>query len=74
LVNGRFFAGDEFLHKLEYYDKECGVSLGGRTYVITLELPKLEYLEDKPVREMSAVERARLMSEYKYEADTRRAA
>jgi hypothetical protein len=114
LVNGRFFAGDDFLHKFEYYDKECGVSLGGRTHVITLELSKLAYLADKPVGEMSAVEmwafyfrhltdkekrgkineiieyeegiamasevlirishdeveRARLLSEYKYEVDT----
>jgi predicted transposase/invertase (TIGR01784 family) len=114
LVNGRFFAGDDFLHKFEYYDKDHGVSLGGRTHVITLELSKLEYLVDKPAGEMSAaerwafyfryltdkgkrqkineiieyeegiamasevlirisrdeVERARLLSEYKYELDT----
>jgi hypothetical protein len=114
LVNGRFFDDDDFLHKFEYYDKERGISLGGRTHVITLELSKLEYLVNKPVKEMSAaekwgfyfrylmdkdklekineimkeeegiamasevlitiskdeVERARLLSEYKYEADT----
>jgi hypothetical protein len=113
-VNGRFFDGDDFLYKFEYYDKERGVSLGGRTHVITLELSKLEYLMEKPVKEMSAaerwafyfryltdkgkrqkineiiayeegiamasevlirisrdeVERARLLSEYKYELDT----
>ncbi|MDR0662926.1 MAG: Rpn family recombination-promoting nuclease/putative transposase [Spirochaetaceae bacterium] len=31
LVKGRFFSGDNFLQNFEYYDKERGVSLGGRT-------------------------------------------
>jgi predicted transposase/invertase (TIGR01784 family) len=114
LVKGRFFEGEVFLHKFEYYDKEFRVTLGGRTRIITLELGKLEYLVKKPVEKMSAVERwgfyfrylrdkgkrskineimkseegiamasevvmtiskdeierARLMSEYKYELDT----
>jgi predicted transposase/invertase (TIGR01784 family) len=114
LVKGRFFEGEVFLHKFEYYDKEFRVTLGGRTRIITLELGKLEYLVHKPVEKMSAVERwgfyfrylrdkekrgkineimereegiamasevvmtiskdeierARLMSEYKYELDT----
>jgi predicted transposase/invertase (TIGR01784 family) len=114
LVKGRFFSGDNFLQNFEYYDKERGVSLGGRTRIITVELAKLEYLIGVPVGEMKGterwafyfryirdkgkrekineiikyeegiemanevlmtiskdeIERARLMSEYKYELDT----
>jgi predicted transposase/invertase (TIGR01784 family) len=114
LVKGRFFAEADFLHTFKYYDEKRGVSLGGRTRIITVELAKLGYLLDKPAPEMTAAERwafyfryitdrekrdkineiiafeegiemasevlmtisrdeaerARLMSEYKYELDT----
>jgi predicted transposase/invertase (TIGR01784 family) len=114
LAKGRFFADEDFLHKFEYYDPVRGVSLGGRSRIITLELSKLDrviekplggmtkaeqwgiffrYLTDKSKREKinklleeeegiamagkvlqriskDEVERARLMSEYKYVVDT----
>jgi predicted transposase/invertase (TIGR01784 family) len=114
LVKERFFPDGEFLHNFEYYDRQRGVSLNGRSRIITLELSKLERVIEKPAAEMSApeqwavffryltdktkrgkineivereegiamasqvlmniskdeVERARLMSEYKYAVDT----
>ncbi|MDR0636283.1 MAG: PD-(D/E)XK nuclease family transposase [Treponema sp.] len=114
LAKGRFFGDEEFLHSFEYYDPLRGVSLGGRSRIITLELSKLDsvvekpagamtmaeqwgiffrYLTDKSKREKindllkeeegiamagkellmiskDEIERARLMSEYKYEVDT----
>jgi len=112
LVKERFFLDEAFLHRFEYYDSGHGVSLGGRSRIITLELSKLDRDVEKPVGEMTApehwavyfrylpdldkrrkineileyeegvamasgvisrdqVERARLMSEFKYEVDTR---
>jgi predicted transposase/invertase (TIGR01784 family) len=114
LARKRFFDDEVFLHTFEYYDREHGVSLGGRSRIITLELSKADKIVDKPIREMTAselwtvffryltdkarrgkineilendegiamagevlmtisrdeVERARLMSEFKYEIDT----
>jgi predicted transposase/invertase (TIGR01784 family) len=114
LVKERFFPDELFFHNFEYYDRERGVSLGGRSRRITLELSKLEKVAEKPIGEMSSqelwavyfrylqdkskrrmineimayeegiamasavlltiskdeVERARLMSEYKYVVDT----
>jgi hypothetical protein len=57
LVKGRFFPGGNFLHSFEYYDRQRGVALGGRTRIITLELAKLEYLVEKSAKEMSASEK-----------------
>jgi hypothetical protein len=114
LAKKRFFEDVVFLHNFEYYDREHGVSLNGRTRIITLELSKAEQVVDKPIPEMTSselwavffryltdkskrrkineileveegiamasevlmtisrdeVERARLMSEFKYEIDT----
>ena len=109
----RFFKDEEFLHSFEYYDPGRGVSLNGKSRIITLELSKLEGIVEKPIDEMSSqelwavffqylpdtskrqkineiidreegiamaskvlksiskdeIERARLMSEYKYQLD-----
>ena len=113
LAKDRFFQDDIILHTFEYYDREHGVSLNGRSRIITLELSKLDKVIEKPIQDMSApehwgiffryltdkakrgkineiikyeegiamasevlisiskdeVERARLMSEYKYQLD-----
>jgi predicted transposase/invertase (TIGR01784 family) len=115
LVKRRFFDDEVFLHTFEYYDREHGVSLNGRSRIITLELSKLERVVEKPIGAMTApeqwavffryltdkskrekineiveaeegiamasevlmtisrdeVERARLMSEFKYQVDLR---
>jgi predicted transposase/invertase (TIGR01784 family) len=113
LVKNRFFDDEAFFHTFEYYDREHGVSLDGRSRIITLELSKLDRVVEKPIEAMTApehwavyfryltdkakrgkineileieegiamasevlmtisrdeVERARLMSEFKYQVD-----
>jgi predicted transposase/invertase (TIGR01784 family) len=56
LVRGRFFADEDFFHTFEYYDPERGMSLNGRSRIITLELAKLDRVIGKPVEEMSGQE------------------
>jgi hypothetical protein len=53
LVKKRFFADGDFFHRFEYYDSVRGISLGGRSRIITLELSKLEAVAEKPVEAMS---------------------
>jgi predicted transposase/invertase (TIGR01784 family) len=72
LVRGWFFVGSTFLHNFEYYDKSCGVPLGGRTRIITLELAKLDYLLEKPAGEMSAAERWAFYFKYLTDREKRR--
>ena len=114
LAKEYFFDDEEVIHNFMYYDHELGVSLGGRSKIITIELSKLDKVIDKPIEKMTTaehwavffryltdktkrgkineiieheegiamasevlmtisrdeVERARLMSELKYELDT----
>jgi predicted transposase/invertase (TIGR01784 family) len=58
IVNATMINDDnEFAHHFQYYDKERGVSLNGRTHIIVLELSKLEETARKPVTEMTSLER-----------------
>jgi len=52
LANGTFFADGDFFHSFEYYDPVRGMSLGGRTRILTLELSKVDEVARKPVEEM----------------------
>ena len=114
LAKERFFKDEVFFHTFEYYDHVHGISLNGRSRIITLELSKVDKVAEKPAEAMTAaehwavffrylpdrskrrkineileqeegiamasevlmtiskdeVERARLMSEYKYAVDT----
>jgi predicted transposase/invertase (TIGR01784 family) len=56
LAKGVFVEDGSLLHDFEYYDKGRGVSLGGRSRIVTVELAKAEGLVEKPAGEMSAVE------------------
>jgi predicted transposase/invertase (TIGR01784 family) len=56
LANERFFGDDIPLHTFEYYDPAHGVSLNGRSRIITLELSKLDKVVEKPVKDMSTPE------------------
>jgi hypothetical protein len=42
LVNRNTFQDGEYLHCFEYYGRERGMGLGGKTRVITVELSKRE--------------------------------
>jgi predicted transposase/invertase (TIGR01784 family) len=56
LAKERFFPDDGFFHRFEYYDPERGVSLGGRSRIVTLELSKVGRAGEKPVGAMTAAE------------------
>jgi predicted transposase/invertase (TIGR01784 family) len=56
LAKERFFEDDISLHTFEYYDPAHGVSLNGRSRIITLELSKLDKVVEKPAKDMSASE------------------
>jgi predicted transposase/invertase (TIGR01784 family) len=56
LAKDHFFSDEVILHTFEYYDRENGVALNGRSRIITLELSKLDKVIEKPTRDMSAPE------------------
>jgi predicted transposase/invertase (TIGR01784 family) len=56
LATGRFCADDSLVHSFEYYDPERGVSLRGRSRIITVELSKAAGSVEKPAGEMMAAE------------------
>ena len=51
LANMMFFTDDSFYHNCIYYDPIRGVSLGGRTNIITVELSKLDTIVEKPINQ-----------------------
>ncbi|MDR0622902.1 MAG: Rpn family recombination-promoting nuclease/putative transposase [Treponema sp.] len=68
----KFFADGEFLHQFEYYDPARGVSLGGRSRIITVELTKAERVVEKPAEAMSASEHWAVFFRYLTDKSRRR--
>jgi predicted transposase/invertase (TIGR01784 family) len=56
LAKGTFFKDDNFVHNFLYYDPDTGVSLDGKTRIITVELIKTEPIANKPVEAMTNME------------------
>jgi predicted transposase/invertase (TIGR01784 family) len=56
LAKGRFCGDESLVHSFEYYDPERGISLGGRSRIITVELSKAAGSVEKPAGEMTAAE------------------
>jgi predicted transposase/invertase (TIGR01784 family) len=56
LAKERFFPDGDFFHKFEYYDPERGISLQGRSRIVTLELSKVGQAGEKPAGSMTAQE------------------
>jgi predicted transposase/invertase (TIGR01784 family) len=71
LVNAPMFKDDLFVHNFKHYDEENGISLGGRSHIITIELSKLEQIARKPVSEMTALERWAIFFRYTPDKDKR---
>jgi predicted transposase/invertase (TIGR01784 family) len=71
LVNAPIFGDDVFVHNFRYYDDENGISLNGRSHIITIELSKLERIAKKPVSEMTALERWAVFFRYTPDKDKR---
>jgi len=57
LVNSPVYNDEIFVHRFKYFDEEHGISLGGRTHIIAIELSKLDSISRKPVEEMTSLER-----------------
>ncbi|MCL2154676.1 MAG: PD-(D/E)XK nuclease family transposase [Leptospirales bacterium] len=72
LAKRRFFQDKEFFHSFEYYDPIRGVSLNGRTRIITIELSKLREIIKKPIDEMSAQEHWAIYFKYLTDKSKRR--
>jgi len=56
LAKDHIFPDESFFHSFEHYDPVHGVSLNGRSRIITLELSKLEKVVEKPVEGMNSKE------------------
>jgi hypothetical protein len=54
---GNFFGDAACVHRFTYYDFESRISLGGLTSLYTLELEKLGGILEKPVQQMTSLER-----------------
>ena len=70
LAREKFFPDGVFFHTFEYFDKANGVSLNGRSSIITLELSKLNKVVEKPTEKMSLKEQWAVY--FKYLTDKRR--
>jgi predicted transposase/invertase (TIGR01784 family) len=66
----RLFPDESFFHQFEYYDQERGVSLGGLTRILVVELEKVKNALSRPVAEMSRMERWAVF--FRYAADGER--
>jgi predicted transposase/invertase (TIGR01784 family) len=56
IVNEPIVKDDHFIHVFEYYDKENGATLGGRTHIITIELAKFKDIVNKNLKNVSPKE------------------
>ncbi|MCL2190483.1 MAG: Rpn family recombination-promoting nuclease/putative transposase [Treponema sp.] len=64
LAKEEFFGDGDFFHSFEYHDPVRGVSLGGRTRIMTLELAKLAGVSRKPIDQMSNREQWAMFFQY----------
>jgi predicted transposase/invertase (TIGR01784 family) len=71
LVNAPIFDDGVFVHNFKHYDEEHGISLNGRSHIITIELSKLEQIARKPVAEMTKLERWAVFFRYSSDKDKR---
>ncbi len=71
IVNAPIIDDDVFVHNFKYYDEENSISLNGRSHIITIELSKLEQIAQKPVSDMTALERWAVFFRYTPDKDKR---
>jgi predicted transposase/invertase (TIGR01784 family) len=67
----RIYHDEALVHRFEYYDRETGTSLGGRTKIIVVELEKAESSAGKPATELSGEEKWALFLRYAKERERR---
>jgi len=71
IVNATIIDDDVFVHNFKYYDEGNSISLNGRSHIIAIELSKLEQIAQKPVAEMTALERWAVFFRYTPDKDKR---
>jgi hypothetical protein len=71
-AEGNLYRDTSLTHHFAYYDRESGLSLGGRTEIITVELKKASRLLEKQAREMSAEELWAFFFRYGPDAERRK--
>jgi len=64
IAKEKFFPDEELVHNFSYSDLKTGVSLGGKTRIIIVELVKTKPIVDKPVEEMTNAELWAVFFEY----------
>ena len=64
LGNRTYFPDGDFFHEFEYFDPARNMSLGGRTWIFTVELAKLDEIARKPVDKIGNAERWAVFFEY----------
>jgi predicted transposase/invertase (TIGR01784 family) len=69
ILGDNLYKDSQAVHWFEYYDRERGIALGGRTAALTLELRKLEGLAEKPLEGTSVQERWGLFLRYAAEPE-----
>ena len=60
----KYFADEDVFHTFKYYDPKKGISLNGRSQIITVELSKVKKITDKQPEEMSKAEKWVYFFEY----------
>ena len=60
----RFFPDKSLVHTFMYHDSENGISLGGRSRIITVELSKTNMVVNKPIDEMDSGEMWSIFFQY----------
>ena len=71
LVNDPVIKDDVLVHHFKHYDEENGITLGGRSHIITIELAKLELIAQKAVADMDAIERWAVFFRYTTDKEKR---
>jgi len=60
----KFFPDDILVHSFQYFDPVHNIQLGGKSRIITVELPKAERIVDKPAVEMDPSEKWSIFFQY----------
>jgi len=60
----KFFHDEALVHSFQYFDPLHNVDLGGKSRIITVELPKAERIVDKPAIEMDSSKKWSIFFQY----------
>lgn len=72
IVNESMFKDDVFVHHFKHYSEENNISLNGRSHIITVKLSKPDKIAQKPVADMTALERWAVFFKFTTDKDKRK--